>query len=332
MVTQTSASSWPVVGHDWAVELLRGGVQAGHPPHALLITGPPNVGKGTLAQALAQALLCTAASPPCGCCRACELVAKHAHPDLRWVEPEGRSLKIAQVRELTRELALAPVESDWRVAVLDRFELATAGAANALLKTLEEPAPSVVLALLAQEAQALLPTVVSRCQVLALRPIPRGQIERALIERWVVEAQQAQSLSHICNGRLGWAVSAATRPELLERRAQALDDLVKALRSERTPRFGQAEWLAKQEREMVQERLELWSSWWRDLLILSSGADTPLTNVDRAAELQRLAGQISVETARRVLVAIRDSLTQLAQNANLRLALEVLLLDLPRLY
>lgn len=322
---------WPVIGHDWAVELLRGATRVGRPPHALLITGPPNVGKGTLAVALAQTLLCTTPARPCGICRACGLVAKHTHPDLRWVEPEGNSLKIAQVRELTRELVLAPVESNWRVAVLDRFESATAGAANALLKTLEEPAPSVVLVLLAQEAQALLPTIVSRCQVLALRPVPRGQIESALIERWGLGAERAKTLSHLCNGRLGWAVSAATTPALLERRGQALDDLVDLLHGDRVPRFAQAEWLAKQELPAVEERLELWSSWWRDLLALTSGASVPLTNVDRKAELERLAGRVELAVVQRVLKSIQDGLIQLTQNANPRLVLEVLLLDLPRL-
>jgi DNA polymerase-3 subunit delta' len=329
MGTNTTPPPWPVVGHDWAVDLIRRAVAAGRPPHALLITGPPNVGKGTLARSLAQALLCTDDHRPCGNCRACRLVAAGTHPDLRWVEPQSGSLKIDQVRELTRQLALTPMEGSWQIAVLDRFESATPGAANALLKTLEEPPPTVVLVLLAQQAEALLPTIVSRCQTVALRPIPRHVVEHALIDRWEIEAEQARLLSHICGGRLGWAVSTATSSSLLEHRRKRLDDLVTLLRSERVARFAYAESLARQAPESIRESLELWIGWWRDVLLLTSHSPVPLTNKDRQAELLQAANLCDVTTARAILSTLQTTLDQLSRNVNVRLALEVLLLNLP---
>ncbi len=329
MKNNTQSLPWPVTGHDWAVGLLQSAVAAGRPPHALLITGQPNVGKGTLARCLAQSLLCTEAQRPCGACRACRLVAAGTHPDLRWVEPQGNSIKVDQVRDLTRQLVLAPLESPWQVAVLDQFEAATPGAANALLKTLEEPPPSVVLALLAQQAEALLPTIVSRCQVVALRPIPRPVIERALSEQWQVEAAQAQLVSHLCGGRLGWAVSAATGTELLAQRQQRLDELVKLLHSKRVERFAYAESLARQELRQILENLEFWTGWWRDVLLLSSHSPTALTNVDRQDELRHAANLCDVAAAHAALAALQATQNQLARNANARLALEVLFLCLP---
>jgi DNA polymerase-3 subunit delta' len=329
MKTSTIPSTWPVIGHNWAVDLLRRAVTAERPPHALLIAGLPNVGKATLARSFAQALLCTEQRPPCGDCRACRLVATGTHPDLRWVEPQGRSLKIDQVRELTRQLTLAPVEGPWQIAVLDRFETATPGAANALLKTLEEPPPTVILVLLAQQAEALLSTIVSRCQVVALRPISRPLIQQALSEQWKVEAEQARLLSHLCGGRLGWAVSAATSPVLLEQRKQKLDDLVNLLRSNRLTRFVYAESLARQAVESILENLELWSSWWRDVLLLASQSPVPLTNEDRRPELIQMAAVCDIATAQDALAALKTVSDQLSHNANARLALEVLLLNLP---
>ena len=114
MASYTPSSSWPIIGHDWAVDLLHRTLVAGRIPHALLVTGPPNIGKETLALTFTQALLCTQDQRPCGGCRACRLVAARSHPDLRWVEPQASSLKVDQVRELTRQLALAPLEGSWQ--------------------------------------------------------------------------------------------------------------------------------------------------------------------------------------------------------------------------
>ncbi|RMF26035.1 MAG: DNA polymerase III subunit delta', partial [Chloroflexi bacterium] len=154
----TISPPWPVIGHEGAVALLQRAVMTGRLGHAYLFTGPTGVGKGTLAQALAQAVLCTGDAPPCGRCRACRLVEAGHHPDLHWLAPQDGSLKIEQVRELERQLALTPVEGSRHVAVLEGMEQATVGAANALLKTLEEPPPAVLLILLTEEADALLPT------------------------------------------------------------------------------------------------------------------------------------------------------------------------------
>ncbi len=329
MIDHSQFPDWPVVGHDWAVKLLRRTVLAGRPSHALLITGPPNVGKGTLARAMAQTLLCTETLRPCASCRACRLVMAGNHPDLRWVTPQDGSLKVAQVRELTHQLALAPIEGPWQIAVLDRFELATAGAANALLKTLEEPPATVVLILLAQQAEALLPTIVSRCQIIPLRPVPRAVIERALIERWMVDAEQAKLLSHVCGGRLGWAVSAAQEPDVLSRRNQALDELSTLVRDQRVARFAYAASLARRGTESILETLELWSGWWRDVMLLTSHSSVPLTNIDRREELTRAATRHDIQDVQSALVALQTTQDQLARNANTRLALEVLLLTLP---
>jgi DNA polymerase-3 subunit delta' len=331
MKTNVSLSNWPVVGHDWAVELLQPTAVAGDPPQALLITGPPQVGKGTLAKALAQTLLCTQEQPPCGACRACQLVESLTHPDLHWIEPETNSLKISQIRDLTRQLALAPMEGAWQVAVLDQFETATTGAANALLKTLEEPSPSVVLILLAQQAEALLPTIVSRCQGIALRPIPKAVVEQALMQRWHVDAQQARLLSHICGGRLGWAITAATAPALLEQRQQILDDMLQQLKNKRVARFSYAESMARQDQGTILEQLELWSGWWRDLLLLSTQSTVPLTNIDRQDELVQATKLYDTHTIKTVLSALHETADNLPRNVNTRLALEVLLLDLPYL-
>jgi len=324
--------NWGIIGHEWAVHLLRRALEEGELSHAYLFTGPPGVGKGTLARALASALLCQRDPRPCGECRSCHLVASGNHPDLFWVQPESEvgRLKVEQVRELQRYLSLTPNMAHYRVAVLDRFDQATPSAANALLKTLEEPPDFVVLILLAPDTDSLLPTIVSRCQVVPLRPLPVPQIAAALQARWGVEAETARRLAHLSGGRLGWAVRAATEPDLLRRRQQRIDEMVALLRAPLTDRFRYAAELAR-DPAAAQEALDIWAGWWRDVLLLTGGVEEDrtgeslLTHLDQRARLEQMAAQFTPAQAVARIQAVRTAMDRLRRNANPQLTLEVLL-------
>jgi DNA polymerase-3 subunit delta' len=334
-------SGWnKVVGHEWAVELLVRAIEHDRLGHAYLITGPERIGKTTLARTFAQALNCTAnrVQRPCDQCRSCRLIAQDHHPDVRLVQPEisGRgklTIKIEQIRELQKELNLSPYEARYRVAILQRFDKANLNAANAFLKTLEEPPEKVILLLTANDMDSLLPTIASRCRTVALRPLPATLLEESLMARWGVHAEEAQQLSRLADGRLGWAVAASQEEEILQTRQKQFSQLREVLKGSRVARFALADKLARKP-ELLPELLKMWLSWWRDLALLAHrqrniGPIVPLTNIDLRIELTDYADRWSVASIMLGLKQTDLALWQLERNGNTRLVMENLFLAYP---
>lgn len=328
MVLQADAKVY-VVGHEWALDLLNRQQAAGRVPQALLLTGPPNVGKCTVARFWAQQLNCQQLSSPCGQCISCRKIISGNHPDVRIFDGDAQALKIEDIRNLQRELSLSPNEGRYRIVVLANFERATLSAANALLKTLEEPASQAILVLTATDPGALLPTIVSRCQMLALRPLANEVVVKTLQEHWQAEPEQAELLAQLAAGRLGWAVRALTDAEFLNRREQHLQELISLLLAGRAERLAYAHQLSR-DSVMLKEVLTLWLTIWRDLLLLQSGAaQTKIMNLNWQARLQQLAGHSTLADASNMVARLRTALINLERNVNPRLNLEVLLLKLP---
>jgi DNA polymerase-3 subunit delta' len=319
---------WQVVGHEWAVELLERSRANGRVAHAYLLIGLPQIGKTTLALNFAQALHCLGEDKPCGRCRSCLKIAHGNHPDVRVIEAVNGTIKIDQIRSMQREVTLSPHEGRWKVYVIRQMERATTEAANCLLKTLEEPPAQVILMLTASDIDQLLPTIISRCQVLNLRPPSVLLVQKVLEVRWGVDPERAKLLARLSGGRLGWAVRASDDEAILRKRERRLDEMMELMGQGRVERLRYAQQLS-QSPDGLREVLDLWLSWWRDLLLIKGGSSTEVTNIDRETTLRSQAQGYNLTQVRDFIEALRAAVWQLEHNANTRLTLEVLMLSLP---
>lgn len=326
-------SPWPVVGHEWALDLLARGLRSGRLSHAYLFTGPAQVGKTTVAQAVAQALVCERRTDgdgaPCGTCQACQRVAENRYPDVQLVAATKNVIQIDQVRALQADAALSPLEGRYKVFIISEIERATLPAANALLKTLEEPPPQVVVLLTSNRRDQVLPTILSRCQVIGLRPLPLAQVRTALQTRWGVDEARAQLLARLSAGRLGWAVTAYTDPDMWQARTKRLDDLLALTAEGHLGRLAYAEALSRAGDD-VEVTLGVWAGWWRDVMLVQRQLAGDVLNLDRKAQLAQQASLYRPEQVEAVLADLLQTLQRIKMNVNLRLALDVLLLRWPK--
>ncbi len=331
---------WQVIGQDRIVNLLERSIAEGRLSHAYLFVGARHIGKMTLALTLARALNCASEEKPCGECSSCRRIISGNHPDVGIIQlaetaedqSSRKTISVDQIRDLQYSINLKPYENGYRMIIVDGAENMSAGAANALLKSLEEPPPSTVFILLAVEENLLLPTIHSRCQRLELEPMPVQTLQQVLVEQWGAPHEQADLLARFSHGCIGWAISALSEESILEERSGNLENLISLTRSDISERFRFAAELAAEfakSRMVVRERLELWLTWWRDLLLLKNDCAEFIVNADRKDMLQQQAAQCGLSAIGKAIRSIQETMQQLDQNANARLALEVLMLNIP---
>ena len=325
---------WNTIGHDSTVALLRRSLDEGRLAHAYMITGPRHLGKMTLAMDLARVLNCTAAERPCGECAQCDRVSRSLHTDVKVVGvDEGVMIAIDQVREMQREVSLAPFEGVSRVIVIDESERLSQEAANGLLKTLEEPPDQVVLVLLAPDTGAVAPTLSSRCQLLELKRVNGATIVDALIRKHGIDAPTADQITRIARGRPGWAFRAAEDPEILEDLTNKLAELEEIVAGNIEERFAHAASVASafdRDRDAGRRDLDMWLDWWRDLMLVKEGTPEFMIHASRLDPIRAAAAKLTSAQIARTIAAIGETVSFLERNVNSRLALEQLFLSLPR--
>ncbi len=332
---------WIITGQDKAVTFLQKSLEKGSLAHAYLLVSPPHVGKMTLAVNLAMAINCESPERPCGKCNSCQRIATGKHADVQVIElsqivdSEGDSktkISVEQVDQILHSVNLAPYEGKYKVFIIDGVEFMSIGAANRLLKTIEEPVPNVIFILLTANESLVPATIVSRCQRLELLPVTVETIEKGLIDRYHVAPEKAKLPARIANGCFGWAVSAIQDDTLIQQRTEWLDAWREMFDADYDRRFAFAAKLVEkysQNRSIVQQKLDLLLGWWHDLLLVKVNSEKAINNIDYQQELKKMAAGYTLGQIRAFINKIQSAKEQLRLNSNQQLVMEVLMLNIP---
>lgn len=316
-----------IIGHQDQVRQLRALVAADKIPHALLLVGPTGIGKSLIARLVAAGALCGGQDSPCGRCQACTMFSRGAHPDFTLVNPDGKTIKIDQIRALQHFAALMPVVSLRRVCIIEDAEVMTVQAANSLLKLLEEPPSALIFILVAGTSQPLLPTVLSRCRKIQFQSLPAAMLANALAAKEYAP-ETAQVAARLSGGRMGAALNLLA-PDGFAARGRAIELLDSVLGSERAPVWYKAAQLDNLESKAIVEVLDFLIYLFRDIVIFAGRHGHQLLyNIDLAPELAGWAENCSEDQGIKAVGIIKNSVRAIGGNANTRLTLEALLINL----
>lgn len=281
-----------IIGHKKQQQFLKKIIASGKIPHALLFTGPEGIGKKTIAQKVIS-----------------DIFGGNIlrHPDFILIEPEGKQIKISQIRDLNWRLSLKPIKAPFVSVLIQNAHLMTREAQNCFLKTLEEPKAETVLILITQHPNFLLPTIVSRCEIIKFYPPKEKEIRDYLQERGA-KKEEIEKILKLSLGRPGLAVKLFENPQQLKEREEILKEFIKMPKSSLALRFNYAQKLSK--KENLREVLDIWLSYFRNILISQKNK----------VEERKIIKFVNLLQETIFLI--------MTTNVNSRLALEVLLMEL----
>ncbi len=331
---------WNFIGNQNIVDYLQKNLIHSQLAHGYLFYGPEHIGKTKLAQTFMAAILCHAyqadkdLNPPCQKCLHCQQLAKGIHPDVYWVKREEgkKDITIEQINELRGRLGMSSFLNSYKIAVIEEAEKMNRSAANALLKTLEEPTPHTILILLTSKINFLPATIASRCQVLRFKPVPLAEILNFLI-KLKASRPLAEIIANLSFGCPGKAVNFLQNEGLLSFYQAEVNDFLEINRQDISYQFKEIASLVK-DGENFSARvnnliavLDIWQLVLRDLLLIKIFSVNLIKNIFIQKELERLATKYSINQLKELIDKIRSTQKYLRQNINPQLAMENLVLN-----
>ncbi|MCC8024747.1 MAG: DNA polymerase III subunit delta' [Clostridium sp.] len=320
-----------IVGHEQIKEHFRNAVQTGKVSHAYILSGEAGMGRKSLASAFALSLLCEKGmAEPCMQCHACRQALSGNHPDLIYVTHEKpASIGVDDIREQINDtIMVRPYSSYYKIYIVDEAEKMTVQAQNALLKTIEEPPSYGVILLLTTNPEGFLPTILSRCVQLKLKPLKDEVVKEYLIQSLGVEESQAEIYAAFARGNLGKAIHLADSEEFKQMYHEILH-LLKHLKDTDISELLDYIRKLKDEKMDIYGCLDFMQMWYRDVLMYKTTKDINLLIFkDEFSSIKSMSTLSGYDGLERILVAIDKARVRLDANVNMELVMELMLLTM----
>lgn len=315
-----------IYGHERQITILKQAIAQKRVGHAYLFSGINAVGKRTLAGRFARALNCDRADnlhDSCGKCSSC-LKAQHAsHPDMIFIEADGQFIRINAIREIQEQMKFKPLEGRWRAVIIDGADKMNDQAANALLKTLEEPSASNILILISSRPYSMPATIISRCRHMRFNPLPTTAVTRFLVEQNGMDQQKAGLLAGLSGGSIGKALELDLE-DIAAYRAEILQLLMNTQKDDPISLLNLASFFS-QDKKKIKQGLDIINSCFRDALVLKeTRKNEMLINQDKSSFITILAQRLSGEQILRNISLIERAWETIEQNVNKTLTLETM--------
>lgn len=319
-----------VLGHPRPIEMLKRAIKKDKIAHSYLFLGNEGIGKKWAALQFAKTLNCleggTEKGDACDQCLSCKKIDDGLHPDVSILEPENQTLKVDQVKQMQRDLAYRPYEGKQRVCIVGAADRMAPNMSNILLKTLEEPPLHTVIILLANNPRLILPTILSRCQLIRFYPLPIPLVSKWLMERKGINEEEAHLLASLAEGSPGKALEIQEEMRQIPRE-KLLKDLVGLKSFPFEKMEGWIESLPSQ-RENLLLILEVAKTLLRDLVMVKTVKDSSiLVHCDLLKEMETLVKSWSLSALLDRIEALHQTTLAIRSNANTTLALEAMMLS-----
>jgi len=317
-----------IVGQQRSIALINSLLISNRIPHALLFEGQKGIGKKPIALELARGICCSSAeAKPCGACSSCIKASHGNHPEIKLIE-EDSSIKIETIRALQKEIQLKPYEGSKKVFIINNAEGMTVQAQNALLKTLEEPPSYASIILLTNNSASLLPTIISRCQILKLVPARLEEVQEYLQRVEGLGIDESKVIASFSNGIVGKAIRILQDEEFRKKRDIIIEITRQLLEGRIIDLLERVNFL-NEEKDSVDDIFDIFISWYRDLLIFTETQQVDfIMNYDKIEEIKRQAMKINSSKSREIILIIEKNKSNTRSNVNHQLNLEVMLLNI----
>lgn len=319
-----------IIGQEQIKEHLQNALATGKVSHAYIINGEKSSGKEFIAKIFAMALQCEqGGTEPCNECRSCKQTLSKNQPDIIYVSHEKpNTISVDDIRaQINNDVAIKPYSSKYKVYIINEAEKMTPQAQNAILKTLEEPPAYAVILLLVSNVNTLLPTILSRCVVLNMKPVRDVLVKKYLMEELQVPDYKAEVCVAFARGNVGKAKLLASSEEFENVKAEALS-LLKYIKDMEIQEIVAAIKKINEYKLEINDYMDIMSIWYRDVLLFKATNDVNhMVFKEEVQTIRKVAARSSYEGIERVIKALDTAKKRLDANVNFDLVMELLLLE-----